>query len=105
MKKALLIYSVDREDNTLIGFRVALPIPEEIDNYEDAIKFLMPKLTNRQFVERMIDQDCIENPSQFDGLPINCRYHSWKLKYEFTVKEQHTLVIKKELEFIDLEDS
>ena len=86
MKTAFMIYTADREDGGMMGFKCALELPKEHANtYEDAINYLHPILSSEEFVKALIDEACLED-DLFQGYKfkfVACGYRKYNLEYDF----------------------
>lgn len=112
MNKAFFIFTRDREDGWLMGFKCTLEIPNYIETYEHAVNYLHPILSSEEFVESLIEEDCLED--YFRGYKFNlvfCGYRNYGLEYEFEyagdiiiedegIKPVH--VCRKEMQFISI---
>lgn len=86
MKTAFMIYTPDREDGGMMGFKCALELPKKYTNtYEDAIAYLHPILSSPEFVKALIEEACLED-DLFQGYKfkfVSCGYQNYGLEYEF----------------------
>ena len=115
MQQALIIYSADREDVGMLGFKCALPLPDEkTKTYAEAIEYLLPTLQSDEFVKKLIDEDCldsdiftdVEERKPNDIKLVFCGYRNYSLEYEFEYVgsdfdfQGETEVVSKSLDFV-----
>lgn len=117
MKNALLIYTSDREDGGMLGFKCAFPLPEDkTKTYQEAIEFLLPTLQSKEVVDALIKDDCLDSDCFTEIEPrvdgdiklVFCGYRNYCLEYEFEYIGENpdfqgeTEVVSKSMDFIHI---
>ena len=97
MKKGLFVFGSDMDG--LSRFTGVLELPEDkTGSFAEAIEYLHPKLSSKEFVDRLIEQDCLTDVEyEFES----CGYKGYCLEYRF-VYSGDVVILKKRIDFVDV---
>lgn len=102
MKTGLFVFSEDEDG--LIGFCGTLELPEDkTETYKEAVEYLHLKLSSKELVDRLIDQDgLLDDFDEKDYEFESYQYKNHLLHYTFSCPGEEPIVVKKQISFMDI---